>query len=72
LKGNCGGDNCAITGGDGGPSFDGNIIGGSGAPGVEDGTRGSGGGGGSSNNGGGPAASDGGSGQIIYRFIRVQ
>jgi len=73
LKNNCGGDNCGIVGGAGGPSYAGTIPGGTGQnPGVVSGTRGSGGGGGSSNAGGGPAASNGGPGEIIYRFLQVK
>jgi hypothetical protein len=65
-SGNCGGDNCSITGFAGGASFSGNVAGGSGGGGA--GTRGSGGGGGSAptTNGG-----VGGAGEIQYRFLRV-
>jgi len=65
-SGNCGGDNCSITGFAGGASFSGNVAGGSGGGGA--GTQGSGGGGGSAptTNGG-----VGGAGQIQYRFLRV-
>jgi len=74
--GNCGGDNCQITGGTGGASY-GNpgspsFAGGSGAPAGGSGsagTRGSGGGGG----GGQPqtGGSPGGAGEIEYRFLRI-
>jgi len=65
-SGNCGGDNCSITGFAGGASVSGNVAGGSGGGGA--GTRGSGGGGGSAptTNGG-----VGGAGEIQYRFLRV-
>ena len=70
--GNCGGDNCQITGGAGGASYDGNVAGGTGGPaggGSSAGTRGSGGGGG----GGQPQSggSPGGAGEIEYRFLRI-
>ena len=71
--GNCGGDNCQISGGVGGVSYAGNVAGGtagvaSGATGGP-GSRGSGGGGGGAQhqtNGG-----DGGAGEVNYRFLRM-
>jgi len=70
--GNCGGDNCSITGGTGGTSYSGNVSGGTGAPAGGSGsvgTRGSGGGGG----GGQPqsAGTAGGAGEVYYRFMRI-
>ena len=72
--GNCGGDNCQITGGVGGASYAGNIAGGAGGVASSsnggNGSRGSGAGGGGAQgqtNGG-----DGGAGEIVYRFLRVQ
>ncbi len=72
--GNCSGDDCSITGGVGGASYAGNISGGAGGvyPSSDggNGTRGSGAGGGGSvrfsTEGG-----DGGTGEIKYRFLRV-
>lgn len=76
--GNCGGDNCQITGGKGGASYGypisttNEFAGGTGAPAGGSGTagnRGSGGGGG----GGQPqtGGSPGGAGEIQYRFLRI-
>tara|TARA_R100001510_G_scaffold4295_1_gene3404 strand:+ start:1101 stop:2024 length:924 start_codon:yes stop_codon:yes gene_type:complete len=71
---NCSGDNCQITGGVGGASYNGNILGGAGGVASStaggNGTRGSGAGGGGAQgqtNGG-----TGGAGEIVYRFLRVQ
>jgi len=71
--GNCSGDNCQITGGVGGSSYNGNILGGAGGVASSSsggaGTRGSGGGGGgaqSTTQGGA-----GGGGEIYYRFLRL-
>ena len=77
--GNCSGDNCQIGGFDGANSYNGNISGGAGSPqggstGGSDGTRGSGGGGGGAQYGSEPVTGhggDGGSGEIKYRFIKV-
>ena len=71
--GNCSGDDCQITGGVGGASYNGTIAGGAGGVASSssggDGTRGSGGGGGGAQHqtGGG----DGGTGEIRYRFLAV-
>ena len=71
--GNCSGDNCQITGGVGGASYNGTIAGGTGGVASSssggNGTRGSGGGGGgaqSTTSGG-----SGGTGEIRYRFLAV-
>jgi len=71
--GNCSGDNCQITGGVGGASYNGTIAGGAGGVASSssggNGTRGSGGGG-----GGAQATTQGGSGgtgEIRYRFLAV-
>ena len=76
-NGNCGGDNCQIAGSNGAASYAGNIAGGNGAgisgPAANPGTRGSGGGGGGAQNiGGGETAYQGGSGEIIFRFLQVK
>ena len=69
---NCSGDNCQIAGKNGGASYAGNIAGGTGRFGStgDAGTRGSGGGGGGAQ----PQSSGGagGTGEIRYRFLRVQ
>ena len=70
--GNCSGDNCQITGGNGGASYGGAIAGGAGGPAgtaASPGTRGSGGGGGGAQ----PqsAGGAGGTGEIKYRFLRI-
>ena len=73
-SGNCGGDNCTISGFDGGDSYSGNIAGGAGGSGTgggSPGTRGSGGGGGGHISGSGRNGAAGGNGEIIYRFLRV-
>lgn len=71
---NCSGDDCTIAGGNGGASYAGNISGGAGhvksTP--NNGTRGSGAGGGGAAAGPGFGAGGvGGTGEIIYRFLRV-
>ena len=71
---NCSGDDCTIAGGNGGASYAGNISGGAGhvrsTP--NNGTRGSGAGGGGAAGGPGFGAGGvGGTGEIIYRFLRV-
>ena len=71
---NCSGDDCTISGGNGGASYAGNISGGAGhvrsTP--NNGTRGSGAGGGGAAGGPGFGAGGvGGTGEIIYRFLRV-
>lgn len=76
--GNCGGDNCQIGGGNGGASYAGNIAGGTGSPQGSTsqagaGTRGSGGGGGGAQVSGGRSfGNNGGSGEIIFRFLQVK
>ena len=71
--GNCSGDNCQITGGVGGASYNGAISGGTGGVASSsaggDGTRGSGGGGGGAQNR--TDGGDGGIGEIRYRFLAV-
>ena len=71
--GNCGGDNCSITGGVGGASYNGNVLGGAGGVASSsaggDGSQGSGAGGGGAQNQ--TAGGDGGAGEIKYRFIRI-
>jgi hypothetical protein len=71
--GNCGGDNCQITGGVGGASYAGNISGGAGgvpsSSSGGDGTRGSGAGGGGAQ--GQTGGGNGGTGEIKYRFLRI-
>jgi hypothetical protein len=71
--GNCGGDNCQITGGVGGASYAGNVSGGAGGVASSssggNGSRGSGAGGGGAQgqtNGG-----TGGAGEVNYRFLRM-
>jgi len=78
-NGNCGGDNCRIGGSTGATSYDGNIAGGAGGSSSGSGTngtagtRGSGGGGGAAQvNGGSTSGAAGGSGEVRYRFLRVQ
>jgi hypothetical protein len=78
-NGNCGGDNCRIGGSDGADSFAGNVSGGSGGSSSgagtngTAGTRGSGGGGGAAQvNAGSTFGANGGSGEVKYRFLRVQ
>ena len=78
-NGNCGGDNCRIGGSNGADSYAGNIPGGTGGSSSGagsnggSGTRGSGGGGGSAQvNSGSTQGAPGGSGEIQYRFLRVQ
>ena len=72
--GNCGGDNCQITGGTGGSSYagPGAVTGGTGAPAGGSGTVGTRGSGGS---GGGAepqsAGTAGGAGEVSYRFLRI-
>jgi len=72
--GNCGGDNCQITGGVGGSSYNGNISGGAGGVASSsaggNGTRGSGAGGGGAQ--GQTSGGTGGAGEIIFRFLRIQ
>jgi hypothetical protein len=76
--GNCGGDNCQIGGGNGGASYAGTIAGGTGSPQGSSaqagaGTRGSGGGGGGAQvSGGSSFGNNGGSGEIIFRFLQVK
>jgi len=73
-SGNCGGDNCTISGFDGGDSYAGNIAGGAGGSGTgggSPGTRGSGGGGGGHISGAGRNGAAGGAGEIKYRFLQV-
>ena len=78
-SGNCSGDNCRISGFDGGDSYAGNIAGGSGGSSSGSGTagsagtRGSGGGGGAAQIDGGGATNGavGGNGEIKYRFLKV-
>ena len=71
--GNCGGDNCQITGGVGGSSYNGAIAGGAGGVASSSvggqGSRGSGGGGGGAQ--GQTAGGDGGVGEMVYRFLRI-
>ena len=72
--GNCGGDDCTITGGNGGASYAGNISGGAGVVVAtgNNGTQGSGGGGGGASSGPGHGTGGtGGAGEIRYRFLRV-
>ncbi len=77
--GNCSGDNCRISGFDGGDSYAGNIAGGSGGSSSGSGTngsagtRGSGGGGGAAQvtGGGSTNGAAGGDGEIKYRFLQV-
>jgi hypothetical protein len=75
--GNCGGDNCQIGGGNGGASYLGNIAGGVGSPTGSSaqagaGSRGSGGGGGGAQVAGGSSfGGNGGSGEIVYRFLKL-
>ena len=70
---NCSGDNCHVNGGTGAASYNGNIAGGT--PGSPDstnggnGSRGSGGGGGGAENV--TQGGDGGTGEIEYRFLRI-
>jgi len=78
-NGNCGGDNCRIGGSTGAASYDGNVAGGSGGSSSGSGTngtagtRGSGGGGGAAQvNSGSTSGAAGGSGEVRYRFLRVQ
>ena len=78
-NGNCGGDNCRIGGSTGAASYAGNISGGTGGSSSGagtnggSGTRGSGGGGGAAQvNSGSTTGAPGGSGEIQYRFLRVQ
>ena len=71
---NCSGDDCTVTGGNGGASYAGNISGGAGhvksTP--NNGTRGSGAGGGGASSGPGFGQGGvGGAGEIIFRFLRV-
>lgn len=71
---NCSGDDCTVSGGNGGASYAGNISGGAGhvksTP--NNGTRGSGAGGGGASSGPGFGAGGvGGTGEIKYRFLRV-
>jgi hypothetical protein len=70
---NCGGDNCHVNGGTGAASYNGNIAGGTpGSPDSTDGgngSRGSGGGGGGAENV--TQGGNGGTGEIQYRFLRV-
>lgn len=78
-SGNCGGDNCRISGFDGADSYNGNIAGGTGGSSSGSGTagsagtRGSGGGGGAAQVTGGGATNGavGGDGEIKYRFLQV-
>ena len=77
-SGNCSGDNCRISGFDGGDSYAGAISGGSGGSSSGSGTagsagtRGSGGGGGAAQvTGGSTNGAVGGNGEIRYRFLRV-
>ena len=75
-NGNCGGDNCQIGGSTGAASYSGNVNGGAGSPigggAGSAGTRGSGGGGGGAQySGGSTAGGDGGTGEVKYRFLRV-
>jgi len=71
--GNCGGDNCQITGGVGGASYNGNVSGGAGGVASSsaggDGSQGSGAGGGGAQNQ--TSGGDGGAGEIKYRFLRI-
>jgi len=71
--GNCSGDNCQITGGVGGASYNGTIAGGTGGVASSsdggNGTRGSGGGGGGAENV--TQGGSGGTGEIRYRFLAV-
>jgi hypothetical protein len=76
--GNCSGDDCRISGFDGGDSYDGNILGGAGGSSVgagtagTAGTRGSGGGGGAAQvDSGSTQGAAGGDGEIKYRFLQV-
>jgi hypothetical protein len=78
-NGNCGGDNCRIGGSTGATSYDGNVAGGAGGSSSGSGTngtagtRGSGGGGGAAQvNSGSTSGAAGGSGEVRYRFLRVQ
>ncbi len=71
---NCSGDDCTVSGGNGGASYAGNISGGAGhvksTP--NNGTRGSGAGGGGASAGSGFGAGGvGGTGEIKFRFLRV-
>jgi hypothetical protein len=71
--GNCSGDNCTITGGSGGASYNGTISGGAGgvpsSSNGGNGTRGSGAGGGGASNV--TLGGTGGDGEIRYRFLAV-
>ena len=71
--GNCGGDNCQITGGVGGASYAGNVSGGAGGVASSsvggNGTRGSGAGGGGAQ--GRTDGGTGGAGEVNYRFLRM-
>ena len=72
--GNCSGDDCTITGGNGAASYAGNIAGGAGTIKTtpNNGTQGSGAGGGGASSGPGSGAGGvGGAGEIKYRFLRV-
>lgn len=74
---NCSGDNCIAPAGDGGNSYNGNVVGGTKGNSSDQptaGTQGSGGGGGVARfppNGNLSTGADGGDGEIIYRFIQV-
>ena len=77
-SGNCGGDNCRISGFSGASSYAGNISGGAGGSSSGSGTaggagtRGSGGGGGAAQtNTGSTNGGVGGNGEIKYRFLKV-
>jgi hypothetical protein len=72
--GNCSGDDCTITGGNGAASYAGNIAGGAGTIKTtpNNGTQGSGAGGGGASSGPGSGAGGvGGAGEIKFRFLRV-
>jgi len=71
--GNCGGDNCQITGGVGGSSYNGVNNGGAGgvassSPGGVGNTGAGGGGGGAQNS---TTGGNGGAGELVYRFVRI-
>ncbi len=71
---NCSGDDCTVTGGNGGASYTGNISGGSGSTTSQagSGSQGSGGGGGGAAAGPGSGnGGTGGDGEIKFRFLRV-
>ena len=71
---NCSGDDCTVSGGNGGASYAGNISGGAGhvRSSPNNGTRGSGAGGGGASSGPGFGAGGvGGTGEIKFRFLRV-